>query len=313
MSWQYSVGELVERYITEMGEPGMRPVGVSQKYTLRAVGRSRLGEKNAGALKKSDVIDYCRELRARICPATINQHVSYLNGVLKYAGAAWEDCEDVSGAAITAAKPFLVKHGLISKSTPRNRVPTEDEEARLLDYFKAHDQNPRVTIKMVPMILFALASSRRISEICRIQHGDIDWGRKDDKGNPTPMYMVRDLKHPTKKQGNNKWFPLLDPMPEIIRMMPRLTPEAPDERVFPYNAKSAGASYTEAKKQLGIVNLRFHDNRRLSITRWLAVFKSPHKVKLISGHETTQILERVYDATDPSSLHQEYANVRPSA
>ena len=305
MSWRYSVGELIERYIEEMSQPGMRPVGVSQCYTLRAVGRSKLGEKDAAGLKKSDIIDYCRELRARICPATINQHVSYLNGVLKYAGAAWEDCEEVTGAAITAAKPFLVKHGLISKSTPRSRVPTEDELARILDYYKEKDAGPRTQIKMVPMILFALASTRRISEICRIQHGDIDWAKK--------MYMVRDLKHPTKKMGNHKWFPMLDPMPEIIRMMPRLRPDDPTERVFPFVAKSAGASYTQAKKDLGIVGLRFHDNRREAITRWLAVFKSPHKVKLISGHETTQILERVYDATDPSTLHDEHARMRAAA
>ncbi len=126
--------------------------------------------------------------------------------------------------------------------------------------------------------------------------------------------MVRDLKHPTKKQGNHKTFPLFAELAEIIRMMPRMNPADPTERVFKFKAKSASASYTKAKKDLGIKNLRFHDNRRRAITMWLKRLQSPHKVKLISGHETTQILERVYDATDPVTLHAELAKMQtPSA
>jgi hypothetical protein len=50
--------------------------------------------------------------------------------------------------------------------------------------------------------------------------------------------------------------------------------------------------------------LRFHDNRREAITRWIAKLdKNLRKVRMVSGHENTLILERVYDATDPATLH----------
>ncbi len=305
-----SVAWMIQRYVEDMALPGMKALGASHLYTLRRLQRSKIAAKRAGQLKKSDFIDFCKERRQTVCPATVMQDVNYIGGALKYAAAAWDECEeDATHAlnALAAARPMLVKLNLIGKSTPRTRVPTDDEIERLLAYFTEQSQKKRTKIHMVPMILFALASTRRISEICRIEHGDIDWEKRE--------YVVRDLKHPTKKKGNDKVFPLLDPMPEIIRMQPRLTND-PHERVFPYREKSAGQAYTVAKKRLGIENLHFHDNRREAITRWLRKLP-PHKVRLISGHETTIILERVYDASDAQDVHAELAKQqqeqRPSA
>lgn len=306
-----TVAQIIDRYSVDMNgtheQIGLKPLGSSHMYSLNKIKRSFLGQKDAAKLTKHDIKDYCIERRKTVCPATVNQDICYLGGVLKYAPAAWEDCEDVSAAAIEAARPLLVKYGLIGKSAPRKRVPTGDEEARLLALLAEEDKTS--CMKVAEVMAFALVSTRRLSEICRITHGDIDWDHKDAAGNPAPMYMVRDLKHPTKKIGNHKWFPLLDPLPEIIRRQPRMAPSNPDERVFPFNHKSVGQRYTRAKKKLGIVNLRFHDNRREAITRWLKVGLSPHQVKLISGHETTHILERVYDASKPEGLHGDVADL----
>lgn len=304
---RYSVAWIIERFIRDMQSPEMKPLGASQIYTLRAIQRHPIGLKNAPALKRQDVIDFCRDLRKKRNHSTVNQYLCFLGGALKHAGSAWDDCENVSVAAIEAARPFLVKHTLIGKSTPRTRVPTEGELDALLAYYdKPNERGKARAIRMPSVIAFAIESTRRIGEICRITWGDLDWDRKDEYGNPTPMYMVRDMKHPTKKKGNNKWFPITPKLAEIIRMQPRRT-DSTEERIFPFNAKSASASYTNAKKALGIEGLRFHDNRREAITRWLAKLKNPHKVKLISGHENSVVLEKVYDATDPATLHRDIA------
>ena len=307
-----SVAWLIERYIKESLLPGMRPLGASHVYSLRGLQRLPIGSKRAGTLRKQDIIAHCQERRAKVVAATVNHDVTALRGVLKYAGAAWDDCEDVSDAPIAAAGAVLTQHGLVGKSTPRTRIPTDAEVTALLNYFRDPKRASRMEIRMPDLIAAALESSRRVSELCRWQHGDIDWTRTDAAGNPTPMYMIRDLKHPTKKLGNHKWFPLTPNLAEIVRMQPRRSPDNPTERVFPFNSKSASAAYTIAKKALGIQGLRFHDNRRAAITKWLALLKSPHKVKLISGHETTQILERVYDATQPDVIHAELAAISRS-
>lgn len=310
-----TVAWLIERYIVEMnglnGHPPIKILGISHVYNLRLSQRMPIGAKMAATLTKHDVIDHCKERFKKVIGATINQDFCYLSGVMKYAPSAWDDCEGVSDAAFAAARPFLTKHGYISKSTPRKRIPTDEEIGRLLDHFEKRDRQKGVTVKMVPLILFALASTRRISEICRLAYGDIAWDHVDNAGRSTPMYMIRDLKHPTKKKGNDKRFPLFADLAEIINRQPRLRPDDPAELVFPYRSQSASATYTLGKKALGIVDLRFHDNRRHAITRYLKKLP-PHKVKLISGHETTQILERVYDAQKPEELHQELESMLKS-
>lgn len=312
-----TVAWLIQRFIEDTrAVPGMKQVGESQEYILSALQRYPIGAKRADSLRKSDIIDHCKMRRAMktkrgtlVGAATVNQDVVYLRGVLKYAGAAWDDCSDISDASIAAAKAFLVKQNLIGKSSPRTRVPTAEEWDRLLAYFMerwernkpgATGRNPK-TINMVPLMLFAIISTRRIGEICRIRRSDIEWERKNpDTGAAEPMYMVRDMKHPRKKLGNHKRFALFPELASIINQQP-IDPH--DDRVFPVVSKSASAAYTMAKKELGIVDLRFHDNRREAITRWVRALKNPYLVRLISGHDTVQMIERVYNVADPSSIH----------
>lgn len=308
----HTVTQLIDRYIGEMGtdaQPGLKPIGITNWYSLKAIARRPIGQMVAADLKRGDIIEYAKQRRQTVCPSTVNQDLSYLTVVLKYAGSAWDDCENVSAAPIEAAKVVMLKYQLIGKSVPRKRVPSDEEVAKLLDYYTEHKGRK---LRMPDVIAFGLASTRRRGEICRMTWGDIDWDRKDEHGNPTPMYMVRDIKHPQKKRGNHRWFPLFPELAAIIKRQPRLDPNDPAERVFPFVPESVSQSYICAKKACGITNLRLHDNRRAAITMWLGILKNPHQVKLISGHETTHILERVYDASDPVKLHAAVASMLKS-
>lgn len=304
-----TVAAAIHRFIAEMDQPGMKALGMTHAYALRAIARRSIGEKVAASLRRADFIAYCQERRQGVKPSTANQDITYIGGVLKYASAAWPECENLAEAVaqLEAAKPFLVKHQLVGKTVPRKRVPTDEEIAQLLNYYAEH---PGRKLRMPDVIAFGLASTRRRGEVCRMRWGDIDWHHVDEQGNPAPMYMIRDVKHPTRKDGNHKTFPLFPELIEIIKRQPRKDPNDQSERVFPFVPESVTQSYIAAKKACGIVNLRLHDNRREAITRWLAILKNPHKVKLISGHETTHILERVYDATRPDTLHEAVAQMQ---
>ena len=301
-----SVAMLVERFIREMngldtGKP-VRVLGLSHLYSLRTLQRSPIGAVLATEITKHHVIEHCKRRRELVCPATIAHDVGYLSGVLKYAGSAWDDCDDVSDASVSAAKPFLVKHGYIGKSTPRTRVPTDAEiEALLAEAGKPPRKATRLYIHAMPSIIaFALVSARRLGEICRITHSDVVWDHKDEAGNPAPIYWVRDLKHPTKKAGNDKSFTLFPELAEIIRRQPR---KNGDDRIFPFYDKSVGARYTLLKKRCGIEGLHFHDSRREAITNWLKKL-TPHQVrKFVSGHNTGAVFDRVYDATPAEDGH----------
>ncbi len=302
---QDTIAALIERYIAVMNgtpdRPGLQPLGETTYYKLRQLQRMPITAIRAPVLNRKDVIEHCqRRIEVdKVCAATVQHDVTGLVVVLNYAGAAWDDCEEISAGAITAARPFLVKNNLIGKSTPRKRVPTDEEIGKLLDFFSHPKRRPSaIEITAMPdMIAFALVSSRRMGEICRILWSDIDWEHKDEQGNRAPMYLVRDMKDPRKKIGNHKSFPLFPELEEIILRQPRREGE---DRIFPFRAKSASAKYTRAKKELGIVGLRFHDSRRAAITHWLKKF-TPHQVRhYVSGHASVKVLERVYDVTDPA-------------
>ena len=294
--------ELIEWFIGEMnGFDGALPIkalGESHLYCLRRLQVAPIADIEVQDLDRADWVDHIKLRRRAVGAATAMHDITFARGVLKYAASARNVKEGISEASIAAAMPVLQKHGLVGKSIARTRRPTADEEERLLAFLGAQDE--RATVKVAPCMRFALRSTRRRGEICRMQWGDVDFERE--------TYMIRDVKHPTKKKGNHKTFALFPELAEIIRGQPRLT-DSPEERVFPYNDKSLGARYTLAKKALGIEDLRFHDNRREAITRWLEILP-PHKVRQISGHENTIILERVYAAPRPEDLGVEVAQLR---
>lgn len=164
-----SIAWLIDRYIQDTASAEMKAIGPSKLYTLRVIQRSALGDKSATALKKNDVIDYCRELRRHLSASTVNQYLCFLGGVLEYAVSAWDDCENVAFASIEAARPFLVKHQIIGKSMPRTRVPTDEELEALLNYYATpNKRGKKRMIRMAELIAFALSSTRRLGEITRV-------------------------------------------------------------------------------------------------------------------------------------------------
>lgn len=293
----FSAAWIVQRVIDETrANPEMKQYGESKLSALRLLQRMPIGKCDARKLSRQDIIEFAKQRRAGyqgrkpVTPQTINQYLSYFGDALDYAGSTWDDCSDITKAPIVAAKPFLKKNGLIGKSVPRKRRPTDDEIVRLLDHFDKQAKHPKTKIRMSEVYAFALVASRRLGEICRITHGDVDYEKK--------VYWVRDLKHPTKKKGNDKPAVLWPELEEIIKRQPRMS-DAPSERIFPFNSHSASQSFRNGRKKLGIVGLRFHDSRREAISRWLHKGLTPRQVaKAISLHETTTILERNYDGGD---------------
>lgn len=287
---------VLQRYIEEMPliNPD-RPIGTSHLYSLRTLQKAPIGQKDAAALKKGDIIEHCKLRRAAgVQPQTITHDINYLRGPLAYAAAAWEeDCPGVSPAAIITAMPILKKYQLIGKSKPRDRRPTESELQALLDYFSLPPKKKHSGYihAMRDIVEFSVYSARRISETCRLRWGDVNGADM--------TCVVRDMKDPRQKKGNDHVFPLLGRAWDIVMSQPRVNPANPDERIFPFNAKSVGAKYTRAKNELGIKNLRLHDNRREAASRAFEGGLNGRKysvpeVMVLTGHKNPQMLMRVY-------------------
>lgn len=290
----FTVAQIIERFIRAMdgldGEPAVKTLGVSHRITLRCLQRASIGAILALELDRKDLIEFCKESVKKRKPATVMQYVTYLSGALNYAGSAWDDCEGISAAAITAAKPFLTKHNLIGKSTPRERRPTPEEIALLLAHFAIENARKQNKINMVRVALWQLKSARRISETCRIE-----WADWDREGHTILVHKMKDPKN----RNKTKRVALPDEAQAMLEeMWPLRDPNEP--RIFPYRSASCSARYCLAKKALGIVGLRMHDSRRDCGTR-LVEDKgfSPEEAILVTGHETTAIFQRTYLCMKP--------------
>jgi integrase len=88
---------------------------------------------------------------------------------------------------------------------------------------------------MVKIVLFALFSTRRLEEITRITWDDLDEVHS--------RVLVRDVKNPGEKAGNNIWVDLPPEALRIAKSMPRVVPQ-----IFPSNPGAITAAFTRACK-----------------------------------------------------------------
>ena len=120
-------------------------------------------------------------------------------------------------------------------------------------YFEMQTRR-KAQIDMPKLIAFALFSTRRQEEITRIRWDDLDETRQ--------AVLVRDMKNPGQKIGNNVWCHLPDEAWAILQSMPKV-----EKEIFPYNSRSVSASFTRACLFLEVEDLHFHDLRHEGVSR----------------------------------------------
>jgi integrase len=306
------IQRVIDDVAEQAGNEDVKQLGETHLYGLKALQRMPIAKAIAARMTRSDFIEFAKWRRdqpnkrgGKVGAATAKQSLTHISGALKYACSTWDDCADLVPVLVQfdAAGKFLEKRGLIGKAQRRTRRPSDDEVIRILDYYKRH---PGRVLRMPEVIAFCLASARRRGEVCRLKWGDVDFEKK--------VYWVRDLKHPTKKKGNDKEFLLFPVIEQIIRRQPRLRPDDPAERVFPFIPECVSQSFITAKKAVAaetgdptILTLRLHDHRAEAISKWLLSGMPPEDVRLaVSGHNDTRILETVYDRRGASDLKKKY-------
>lgn len=294
-----TIGALINRFISEMDGDGERsPVhtlGNSHRWTLKRLRSYPLARIVASTLNEDHIIDFCKSRvnEDRVKPGTVNQDVTYLSGVLKYARAAWKDCKDVSARPIEDVLPFLRRHGLVGKANQRTRRPSPEEIYRLIEYFATPPRRGKKrTLDMVLMTLWQYYSGRRVGESCALLWED--WNREEQ------TILVRKMKDP-KNRAKRKVVALTEEAQALLNALWGIRdPQQP--RILPFNAKSVCAAYTHAKKKLGIVDLHLHDSRRDVTSRLLEKGYTSEQAILVTGHEGVGGAFRVYAKPSPATF-----------
>ena len=258
--------------------------GRTKKADLERLQEYRIAKLPLSRLTSEKVVDHVRERLETVKPQTANNDLIWIESALKTAYPAFGIKVDL--AEIEAAKVLCRKEGMIRKSQRRSRRPTPDELIRLDAFFSSRDG--RADIPMRDIMWFAVYSTRRQAEITRLE-----WADNDDQHQTG---LVRDLKHPRKKEGNHKRFKFTPEAWEIVQRQPKVS-----AFIFPFNSKSIGSAFTRACHLLEIKDLRWHDLRHEGISRLFESGYSIPEVQLFSLQESWDVM-RTYVNLRPEGL-----------
>ena len=259
----------IDRYIAE----SEKAMGKTKAQVLRSIKAHAIAAKKCSAIDSEVICDFAKSLESS--PSTRGNYISHLSSIFTIARPMWK--YPLDRQAMTDAQIVLRRMGIISKSDERDRRPTLQELDRLMVHFGTVQKRRAGSIPMQMIIPFAIFSTRRQDEISRIEWKGLEPGR----------VMVRDMKHPGEKAGNDTWCDLVPEAERIIELMPKTGAE-----IFPASADAISAAFTRACKLLGIDDLHFHDLRHDGISRLFEMgWTIPH-VASVSGHRSWQSLKR---------------------
>jgi integrase len=263
------LAKVIDRYIEE----SKRPLGRTKLQVLSTIKEHDIAEKRCSEITSSDVISFAQSLPVQ--PQTVQNYLSHLGAVFTVARPAWNYALDQQ--AMSDAMVVAKKMGLTKKGNERDRRPTLDELNRLMEHFgKILRHRPR-SAPMQKIVGFAIFSTRRQEEITLLAWADLDIDR----------VLVRDMKHPGDKIGNDVYCDLKPEALAIIKSMPRSA-----SRIFPYSTDAISAAFTRACKALGIEDLHFHDLRHEGVSRLFEMGQTIPQVSSVSAHRSWSSLKR---------------------
>ncbi len=262
---------VIDRYIAESKNVVMG----TKAQVLKVIKISDLGDTKCSEITSHTIVSFARDLNRSVEPQTCGNYFSHLSNIFTVARPAWG--YPLSRQAFDDAVTVVKKLGLIRKAVERDRRPNLEELDRLMEHFGRIREHRPSSIPMQKIVAFAIFSTRRQEEITLLRWDDLDGDR----------ILVRDMKHPGDKKGNNVYCELPPEALAIINSMPR-----DNERIFPYSTDAISAAFTRACKILGIDDLRFHDLRHEGISRLFELGRTIPQVAAVSGHRSWTSLKR---------------------
>ena len=282
-----TLGELIDQYNEEIGAE--HPFG-KNKVAVLAYWKRQHGDKPLSEITDDFLTKHVRDRRkGGAGGVTIGIDLTYLSSVFKTARELWK--LPVSLEPFKVARANMSHLKISTRSKERDRRPTPDEIDRLCKYL-----DERSALPMRDLIHFAIGSAMRLSEIVGLRWADLN---EQDR-----TIIIRDRKHPREKIGNDQEVPLLGDTLAIIKRQPK--PEKIDaaSRIFPHSADTISTIFPRACRELGIIDLHFHDFRHEGVSRLFEQKYTIEQVSLVSGHRDWKMLAR-YTQIRAKDLHRD--------
>lgn len=257
-----TLGDLLKRYAQDIStlKRGASP----ERYRIARMLTDPLCKLSLAELTSKAIATYRDKRLKTVSRSTVRSEMSLIRRALELGRREW-------GVPLTENPAALVT--LPSPGEARDRRLEAGELERLE---AALADNPLVRA----VIRFAIETAMRRGEIIDLKWRYIDFRKR--------LAYVKYT-----KTGNPRTVPLTDGAIEILKGL-----EPQGERVFPITETALRYAWDKACKKARIKDLRFHDIRHESVSRFFEMGLSVPQVALISGHRT------------PSMLYR-YVNLRP--
>jgi integrase len=257
-----SLGDLIQRYMAEV-LPSMKGAH-EDGIRLRAICRRPICKNSIAALTPAKVAEY-RDLRlTEVAAGTVVRELAYLSSIINHGRREW---------GIHANNPVA----LVRKPTQpkgRERVLTLSERDRLLIELQP---NGRRNVWMFSVVVLALETGMRRSELLALRWGDINLERRT-----ATLHMT--------KNGESRVVPLSTGAIQSLTAMPRSICGA----VFPITACALAANFDKAVERAELPDLHFHDLRHTAITHMATKLPNLIELAAVSGHKSLKMLQRYY-------------------
>lgn len=268
-----TLADAIDKYTTE----SLKEIGKTKAQVLQSIKEYAISRMACDKIASHDIVAFTQELSGERQPQTVGNYLSHLAAIFAIAKPAWN--YPLDRQAMDDARVVAKRMGLISKSKSRDRRPTLQELDKLMTRFADRADTGAATVPMHRITAFAIFSTRRQEEITRIEWQDLDEAHS--------RVLVRDMKNPGEKRGNDVWCDLPAEALEIIKAMPRS-----GARIFPFTTDAISAAFTRSCPLLGIEGLHFHDLRHEGVSRLFELGNSIPHVAAVSGHRSWQSLQR---------------------
>lgn len=303
-----TVGKLLKRYEEEYAKYH-RGYEKSEKWRIKSL-VERLGSKPAITLNKAQtIIDYVRDRehlspkpmksagegalakwkaenfekgKERVSRGSVLRELVILSTVIETASTIWDlPLKHGDDNAVKIAKKRL----LLKEPPARDRRLSRKEEICLLNVAAGYGHGKKKRGMYAHLIILFLELAKRRGEIGQLRWENVDWEEQEAWVGLT-------------KNGYPQRFPLSMPAMEALDALREITGKSTSGRVIgDYKNEAMTRAMGRICARAGLEDLRLHDLRRESASRFAARGFSIPEIQLMTGHRGFEVMKRYLQPT----------------
>ncbi len=225
--------------------------------------------KPVNQIDQLDIIDFRNKRSKQVAPASVNREMNLLGGLFRYAVIELRIISESPLKNVT--KPTKPPH--------RERRPAAHEIELILQSYNYDGTTTPINKRQQTAwaFIFAIETAMRASEITGLTWANVF----------NDHVLLTDTKN-----GTARRVPLTDKAASLLKVARGID----DLSVLTIAADSLSTGFTKRMKELGIIDLRFHDSRHEATTRLAQILPIQDLAK-VTGHKTLNVLMGYYNPT----------------